>query len=138
MIVDALPTLGRAFVSTVHREPAMKDAVQVQLTKLGDQVRDAAISDASKQTTLWCVSKLPVLYAQFCQNYESRYGDEITRLVQGALDDLAYSNTASKETMKLGSSITERLRLLHEQSGIPVLNIKSSRTTSSRSRVTTR
>jgi hypothetical protein len=78
------------------------------------------------------------LYAQFCQNYESRYGDEITRLVQGALDDLAYSNTASKETMKLGSSITERLRLLHEQSGIPVLNIKSSRTTSSRSRVTTR
>jgi len=113
----------------------MKDAVQVQLTKLGDQVRDAAISDDSKQTTLWCVSKLPVLYTQFCQNYESRYGDEITRLVQGALDDLAYSNTASKETMKLGASITERLRLLHEQSGIPVLNIKASRTTPSRSRV---
>jgi hypothetical protein len=111
-------------------EPAMKDAVQVQLTKLGNHVRDAAISDASKQTTLWCVSKLPVLYAKFCQTYESRYGDEISRLVQGALDDLANSKTASKETIKLGASIAERLRLLHEQSGIPVLNLKSSRTSS--------
>jgi hypothetical protein len=102
----------------------MKDAVQVQLTNLGNDVRQAAISDASKQTTLWCVSKLPILYAKFCQTYESRYGDEIARLVQGALDDLANSETASKETMKLGASITKRLRLLHEESGIPGLNLK--------------
>ena len=106
----------------------MKDPVQVQLARLGNDVRRAAISDASKQTTLWCVSKLPPLYAKFCQTYESRYGDEITRLVQVALNDLANSKTASKETQKLGVKITERLRLLHAQSGIPDLNIKSLRT----------
>jgi hypothetical protein len=110
----------------------MEDVVQVQLTKLGNHVQDAAISADSKQTTLWCVSKLPILYAKFCQTYESRYGDEITRLVQGALDDLANSKTACKETMKLGANITERLRLLHEQSGIPVLNLKSSRSAAGR------
>jgi len=114
----------------------MKDPVQVQLARLGNDVRRAAISDASKQTTLWCVSKLPILYAKFCQTYESRYGDEISRLVQGALDDLADSKTASKETMKLGASITERLRFLHEESGIPVLKLKSARTSASRSRTT--
>jgi len=113
----------------------MKDPVQLQLAKLGSQVRAAAISDAGKQTTLWCVSKLPPLYAKFCETNESRYGDEITRLVQGALDDLTNSETSCQETVKLGASITERLRLLHEQSGIPVLNLKSLRTSPSRSRV---
>ena len=112
----------------------MRDVLQVQLAKLGDDVRRAAISDDSKQTTLWCVGQLPILYAKFCQTYESRYGEEITRLVQGALDDLASSKTASTETQKLGASITQRLRLLHEQSGIPGLNLKSPRTPAPRSR----
>jgi hypothetical protein len=112
----------------------MKDAVQTQLSELGKHVRNARISDDSKQTTLWCVSKLPGLYADFCQTNDSRYGDEIARLVQGALDDLANGKTASKETMKLGASITERLRSLHEESGIPHLRLKSPRTPASRSR----
>jgi hypothetical protein len=30
--------------------------------------------------------------------------------------------------MKLGANITERLRVLHEQSGIPVLTLKIART----------
>jgi len=112
----------------------MENALQVQLAKLDDAVRAAAISDASKQTTLWCVGKLPTLYAQFRLTCESRYGDEITRLVEGALDDLVNSKTACAETQKLATNITERLRRLHEQSGIPGLNFKPPRTSPPRSR----
>jgi len=106
----------------------MKDYIQAQLLELGNDVRKAAIPDASKQTTLWCVDKMPLLYAQFCQTNESRYGDELKRLVQGALDDLANGTTASGETQKLGASITERLRALHEREGIPSLNLRTPRT----------
>jgi hypothetical protein len=128
------PVFGKGVFCFLTPDFKMKDAVQVQLAKLGNEVRDAAIPDASKRTTLWCVGKLPVLYAKFRETYESRYGEEITRLVQAALDDLANSKIACKETMKLRTSITECLRLLHEQSGIPVLNIKSSGTSASGSR----
>src|SRR5437868_2350443 len=65
---------------------------------------------------LWCVAKLPTLYAKYRLTYESRYGEEITRLVQGALNDLVNSQTASTETQKLAASISKRLQLLHEQS----------------------
>lgn len=112
----------------------MEHAIQVQLVALGDEVRSAAIPDASKQTALWCVDKLPTLYAQFRLSYESRYGDEISRLVQGALTELVSSATASVATQELAARITERLRLLHEQSGIPGLNLKPTRPTTPRSR----
>jgi hypothetical protein len=102
----------------------MEHAIQIQLVALGDEIRSARIPNASKQTALWCVDKLPNLYAKFRLTYESRYGEEIARLVQGALTDLVSSPTASPATQELAASMNERLRLLHEQSGIPALNLK--------------
>lgn len=112
----------------------MEKAIQVQLAELGDEVRAAAIPDASKRTALWCVGKLPSLYAQFRQTYESRYGEEITRLVQGALNELLNTKTAGTAGQQLAASMTERLRLLHERSGIPSLNLKIPRPSPPRSR----
>src|SRR5262249_8451847 len=111
----------------------MEKAIQDQLSELGDEVRAAAIPDASKRTTLWCVDKLPSLYSQFCLTYESRYGEEISRLVQGALNELN-SKTAGKAEQQLAASLTKRLRLLHERSGIPELNLKMPRSLPPRSR----
>jgi hypothetical protein len=70
--------------------------------------------------------------------YESRYGEEITRLVQGALSELFSSETASPATQQLAATISERLRLLHEQSGIPGLDLKPPRPATPRSRKTKR
>lgn len=112
----------------------MEHAIQVQLAELGNDVRAAAIPAASKQTTLWCVDRLPTLYANFRLTYESRYGEEITRLVQGAMNELVSSATASAATQKLAASIIERLHLLHEQTGIPKLTLKPPRPSPPRSR----
>jgi hypothetical protein len=112
----------------------MEHAIQVQLAAIGDEVRSAAIPDASKQTALWCVDKLPTLYAQFRLSYESRYGDEISRLVQGALNELVSSETANVATQELAANITGRLQLLHEQSGIPRLTLKPPRPATPRAR----
>lgn len=105
----------------------MKDAVPAQLSRIADEVRAAAISDASKQNMLSCIDRLPTLYAKFRLSYESRDGEEIARLLQGALDELASSKPACMATQQLGARITERIRQLHEKSGIPGLKLKAPR-----------
>ena len=102
----------------------MDKPLQTQLAALGKKVRAAAVPDGCKQTVAWCIGQLPTLYAKFRQTSESRYGDEISRLVEGALKELATSKRACHEAQKLAANITDRLRLLHEKFGIPRLKLK--------------
>ena len=102
----------------------MSEALQAQLAVLGRKVRAAAIPEDCKHTTDWCIGKLPILYAKFRETNESRYGEEITRLVQGALKELTTSHGACPEAQKLATNITDRLRRLHERFGLPRLNLK--------------
>jgi hypothetical protein len=102
----------------------MSEALQAQLAGLGKKVRAAAIPDGCKHTTDWCIGKLPPLYAKFRETNESRYGEEITRLVQGMLKELTTSDRSYPEAQKLATNITNRLRLLHEKFGLPGLNLK--------------
>jgi hypothetical protein len=67
---------------------------------------------------------LPKLYVKFVETNESRFGEEITRLVQGALKDLAAIETVCPEAHRLAARIIKRLRLLHEQFGIAELNLR--------------
>jgi hypothetical protein len=117
-----------------HFGARMENAIQDSLVELGDQVRAAEIPNTSKQTALWCVDQLPTLYAKFRMTNESRYGDEISRLVQGALQELVSGQSANPATHELAASMRERLRLLHEQSGIPELNLKTPRPAPTRTR----
>jgi hypothetical protein len=103
----------------------MDEALQSQLAVLGNEVRAAAIPEGCKHTAAWCFGQLPALYARFCQTSESRYGEEIVRLVQGVLKELATSPRAYPEANKLAAAIPERLRLLHEQFGLPRLKLKA-------------
>ena len=64
------PTLGGALESTAPRDRTSGD---------------------TSHTVVWCLEQLPGLYAKFCQTRESRYGDEIRRLEQGILGELANS-----------------------------------------------
>ena len=99
----------------------MDEAVQARLTALGDEVRAAAIPDGPKHSALWCVGQLPALYAKFRRTNETQYGDEITRLVRAALHELAKSARGCPEASRLAARITDHLRLLHEEFGLPRL-----------------
>ena len=111
----------------------MNEAIHKELAALEKRVQAAAITDTCKQTALWCTKQLPALYTKFGLTNESRYGDEISRLVQALLKELQ-DGTASPEAQKLGASIADRFRLVHEQLGLPVLNLKSPRPAAPRPR----
>ena len=104
----------------------MDETLQTQLGRLGDEVRAAALPGECRHTALWCLGLLPALYARYRQTRESRYGDEIARLVRGVLTELAKGKTAYPEGPALAAGIPDRLRLLHEQFGLPALDLKSS------------
>jgi hypothetical protein len=112
----------------------MNQALQDQLGALRDEVQAAAIPTGCKHTAAWCLGKLPALYAKFRQTSESRYGDEITRLVRETLTELVNTKPACPEAQHLAASMTERLRLLHEQLGLPGLGLKAAGASSPRSR----
>jgi hypothetical protein len=112
----------------------MDEVLQAQLVALGDEVGAAAIPDGCKQTATWCLGQLPSLYAQFCQTSESRYGDAITRLVQGALKALGASSRACPEAQHLAARLADRFRHLHEQYGLPALPLKPVGASPARSR----
>ncbi|HEY1860714.1 MAG TPA: hypothetical protein VGG61_10190 [Gemmataceae bacterium] len=98
---------------------------QAQLAALGKQVRAAAISGDWKHTSDSCFGRLPALYEKFCQTNESRYGEEISRRLQVMLNELASDERNCLEARKLSTRITVRLRLLHEQFGIPAFALKA-------------
>jgi hypothetical protein len=100
----------------------MGDALQAQLMELVDEVGAAPIPAASKHSAVWCVEQLPALYARFQQTSESRYGEEITRLVRAVLRMLADPPNAFPGSEALAASLLVRLHLLHEQLGIPRLD----------------
>lgn len=98
----------------------MKDIVGSHCSKVAERVRRAPIAESSKQILLEYLGRLPILYARFRTNSESRDGDQIARLLQNMLDQLA-GDTPASEMRKLSSWIVERTQHLHEQSGIPTL-----------------
>jgi hypothetical protein len=60
----------------------MDEAIAAHLKRLEDAVRATAIPEDSQRTALWCLKQLPAQYALSRQTNESRYDDEITRLVR--------------------------------------------------------
>ncbi len=102
----------------------MVDALQAHLGALGDQVQITTIPVGCKQSVAWCIRQLPPLYTLFHQTNESRYGEEITRLFQCVLKELTKGETACPKALQLVASIPGRLQLLHEQLGLPRLQLK--------------
>ncbi len=97
------------------------------------EVRSTSLADDAKHTAVWCVRQLPPLYDKFRRTSESRYGDQITRLVRAALRTLADGNGNSPASRKLATSIPARLQSLHQRFGVPALNFDTSPTPRARS-----
>jgi hypothetical protein len=118
----------------LNKEGGMDQAIVAPLALLNDEVQAAEIPEAGKQTALWCIGRLPALYAMFLETRETRYGDEITRMVQAVLINLNQSSRSHPAAKELGKAIPERLQLLHEQLGIPSLVLPRPAGSTSRSR----
>jgi hypothetical protein len=102
----------------------MQERLQAQLAALGKGVERAAMTEGCRQTAAWCVGRLPSLYTKFQQTNESRYGDEITRIVQALLDELTDSEKTRPGGRQLADQITDQFRSLHETFGLPRLHLK--------------
>jgi hypothetical protein len=94
------------------------------LLALSNEVDATAIPSDCKYTAAWCLAKMPALYAQYQTTNESRFGDEITRLVQALITELTRSQGGCKEAYAIASGMAGRFRTLHEKLGLPVLRLK--------------
>jgi hypothetical protein len=102
----------------------MVDALQIQLAALKEQIGAAAFSEDCKNAATWCCGQLPALYTKLGQTNESRYREEIRRLVQSLLHELTKSISVCPEAGAIAESISGRFRLFHEQFGLPGLELK--------------
>jgi hypothetical protein len=86
--------------------------VDVDLQAVRDLLAAAALSDERRKAALQCVGQLPRLYRGLCETYESRYADEIARLVQAV-------GTLAAGVPGLAEAIIALLRDMQERLGIP-------------------
>jgi hypothetical protein len=107
-----------------NRSRGMTETLQAELAGITTLVKAATIPSDASHTVVWCLEQLPKLYAKFYQTRESRYGDEILRLEQGILGELAKSPLPAPNVRGLGQVVLERLRHLHEHFGLPGLDFK--------------
>jgi hypothetical protein len=112
----------------------MDEAARAHLAALEDEVRAAALSEAGQHTALWCLGQLLPQYGQYRQTRESRYGEEITRLVRGLLKGITEGPGGGPSAQRLAKRILDRLHLLHEQLGLPGLVLPAPQPSPRRSR----
>src|SRR5262249_59938445 len=103
-----------------HPRQGMHPTIQAHFQELEAAVRGTAVPPDRREVIAGCVRQLAAVYTKSRQTNDSRYGDEITRLVQGILKALQ----ACPEARKLDAAFREKLHLLHEEAGVPPLALK--------------
>ena len=98
----------------------MNERIRAHFAALQSALGTTTLTDERKQFVSQSVARLVSLYQQFRETNESRYGDGITKLVQAILRELE----ACPEARKLDAEFREGLRALHEELGIPTLQLK--------------
>ena len=98
----------------------MHEKIKSHFAELQASLEKTTLSDECKQSVARSVAKLALLYAQFRETNMSRFGDEISRLVQAVLGQLQECPEASK----LDADFRHGLHSLHQELGIPRLSLK--------------
>jgi hypothetical protein len=104
----------------------MHEKIRSHFAELQSALEGTTLSDERKQAVARSVAKLPHLYSQFRETNISRFGDEITQLVQLVLSQLEECPTATKLT----EEFRRGLHVLHEDLGVPKLPLKPLRSPS--------
>ena len=98
----------------------MHESIRAHFQELEDAIQPTTIPADRKKVVTRSIKRLAVLYTQFRQTDESRYFDEITRVVQGVLNDLE----ACPQAQQLDAAFRQELWHLHEELGLPRLPLK--------------
>jgi hypothetical protein len=99
----------------------MHESIRAHFRELEEALRSTAVPADRLEVIAGSIRRLPALYARFRETNESRHGEEIARLVQGVLKDLQ----ACPQARGLDAAFREKLRLLHEELGVPPLALKA-------------
>jgi hypothetical protein len=103
----------------------MGEDLQARLAELVQAAEASAVPENFRPTAAWCARQLPALYAKLHQTHESRYVEEISRLVRALHHGLTDTPAAD---------FLARLERLHEQFGIPRLDFGLPKAAKSRGR----
>ncbi len=98
----------------------MHETLKAHFKELEDAVRATSVREDRRDAIAGAIRRLPALYLKLRETNESRYCDEITRLVQAVLKDLE----ACPEARNLDAAFREKLRLLREELGVHPLPLK--------------
>ena len=98
----------------------MHETMRAHFQGLADAVRPTTIPADRKEVVAGSIKCLAALYTQSRQTDESRYFDEVTRVVQGVLKDLQ----AFPQAQELDAAFRQKLWHLHEELGLPRLALK--------------
>src|SRR5215470_234305 len=97
----------------------MDSDLQAELATIGGLVEAAAVADRARQTVHRAPKRMPLAYQQLLKTYESRYVDEIVRLVAGMRQALTKEGAP-----ELAEAIATRLTAMHSRRGFPSLGLK--------------
>lgn len=86
-------------------------------------LQGTTLPEAVEYNVTWSVQQLPPLYEGLCQTGESRFANEIQRLVQGMVNSLKDAKDCP-EAPGLATLITDQLRDMHERLGLGELELK--------------
>lgn len=99
----------------------MHDRIRSHFAAIEKAIATTTILDERKKAISDLIEKLPPLYTKYRETNSSRFGDEVTRLVQAVLRELG----ACPQAQKLEEEFREELHRLHEDLGIPRLPLKA-------------
>ncbi len=95
-----------------------------ELTVLRNLIQTAQLTQEVRHTSLWYLGQLPQLYWQFCQTYESRFGDTIIRLSQAVFQRLSEKGSG-QDGGQVAAALVTSLGNLHERLGLAPLGWKT-------------
>jgi hypothetical protein len=98
----------------------MHENLREHFRNLHVAMRATGLSANRRKYVAGLIEQLPALYAKYRETSESRFGDEITELVQIVLRTLE----AVPAAQELDAPFRAKLRLLHEELGVPQLPLK--------------
>jgi len=103
----------------------MEKAIETHLEKLAAAVRATTIPADSKHASTCVLGRLQALYILLRATEARRYNDDITRLFQQLIKELALSGAACPDAAKLAAGIPEGVRVLHERLGLPRMALRA-------------
>jgi hypothetical protein len=99
----------------------MHEALRAHFQALQDALETTTISTEGKQINATRMGRLAVLYTRFGESHESRYLEEMSGLVRLVLRELE----GCPKAQALDPPFRDTLTILHEELGVPALNLKS-------------